>query len=370
MKSIRLPQRGFSLVELLIAMTLGLVLISSMIAVFAGNKRSSELNSATANLQESARYALEQIARDARMAGYLGCLTEPASVNVIGDTAPSTNLLVTAATGSVVQSSQIWNPVMTGFTPPITNQAKPGTHALLVQFAGPDTTRLAQEMRTSGQPSPSADLMTFDANGLAIDDLALISNCEFGSLFQVSNVVANGGNAQISHAAASNSDTGAFDRAYGDAKSIGQTRIMKFNSNVYYIGANGQQNSSGQDLFSLYQQTLPYDSTDNPPVELVTGVENFRVTYGVSDNVTGGVRFVTANSVLFNPARVNSIRIGILMVSYDEVAEVDDTNTYVLSGSPITPAVGDPAGVNTHPVDRRIRLAFNTTIQLRNRRNL
>ena len=367
LKSTQLPQRGFSLVELLIAMTLGLILIASMVAVFSGNKRSSELNAATANLQESARYALEQISRDARIAGYMGCLTEPTAVNVIADTAPSTDLLRTAVTGSVAVDSLAWSPALPGFPPPTTNPAKAGTHVLLLQYAGPDSTKLTQKM-----PTPSANIQTLDDNGLALNDLAVISNCEFGSLFQISNIGGTGTGTvtEISHAAAANSNTGAFNRAYGDAKSIRETRVMKFNSNIYFIGANGEQNDSGQNLFYLYQQSLPYNSVNNPPVELVTGVENFRVTYGVSDNVTGGVRFVTADSPLFNPARVNSIRIGLLMVSYDEVAEIDDTNTYNLAGIPITPATAANTGADTHPVDRRIRLAFTTTIQIRNRRNL
>lgn len=370
MNNTRLSLKGFSLVELLIAMTLGLILISSMIAVFSGNKRSSELNAATADLQESARYALEQISRDARISGYLGCLTDPNAVNIIGNTAPSDDLRRTAAVGSVVVDSQVWSPPLMGFTPPDTNLAKPGSDALMLQYAGPDATQLVVEMNIGGTPSPAANILTFDDNGLSSGDLAIISNCEFAELFQISDVTVGGANTSISHAAASNSNAAFFNRVYGDDKSINETRVMKFSSNVYYIGENGQLNSDGEIIYSLYQQSLPYDSIDNPPVELVTGVENFKVSYGVSDNITGGVRFVSANSPLFNPARVNSIRIGLLMVSYDEVAEVDDVNTYLLAGTAITPANGGQAGVDTHPTDRRIRLAFNTTIQIRNRRNL
>ena len=351
-------------------MTLGLILISSMIAVFTGNKRSSELNSATADLQESARYAIEQISRDVRMAGYLGCLTDAASLNIIGDTSPTTNFIRTAATGSAIQSASVWNPPIPGFTPPTTNTARPGTHALLLQFAGPDFTSLIEEMNVGGLASPAAPIHAADDNGFSIGDLAVISNCEFGELFQISDVVPNGSNTLVSHAAASNNNTGAFHRSYGDDNSIAATRLMKFNSSIYYIGTNGLSNESGQPLYSLYQQTLPYDTTDNPPVELVTGVENFKVTYGVRNDVTGGVRFVEADSPLFDPALVNAIRVGILMVSYDEVAEVEDTNTYIIAGSPITPVAGAATDVDTHPVDRRIRFAFNTTIQIRNRRNL
>jgi len=65
---------GVSLIELLIAMTLGLILLAGMIAVFSGNKRSSELNTAMANIQENARFALSALGKDIRMAGFQGCL--------------------------------------------------------------------------------------------------------------------------------------------------------------------------------------------------------------------------------------------------------------------------------------------------------
>jgi len=40
---------GFSLIELMIAMVLGLMLSAGIFSVFSGNKRSTDLNSAMAN---------------------------------------------------------------------------------------------------------------------------------------------------------------------------------------------------------------------------------------------------------------------------------------------------------------------------------
>jgi len=77
-------QHGVSLVELLIAMTLGLVLLAGMLTVFAGNKQSSELNTALAQIQENARFALSRMSRDMRMAGYQGCLDpNQGTINVV-----------------------------------------------------------------------------------------------------------------------------------------------------------------------------------------------------------------------------------------------------------------------------------------------
>lgn len=342
-----------------------------MIAVFSGNKRSSELNSATADLQESARYGLEQISRDARIAGYAGCLRvdSPNAVNVIAKGSPTTSVDSTVVTGTVVDAASTWFPALPGLDTPVINRSKPGTHVLMLQYGGPDSSALSVPMLNGGLPNPSVEVHTFQNPGLQVGDLALVTNCEFGDLFRVSSVGSAGTDSVFGHSAITNK-TGAFSRAYGGMATIGETKVMKFHSNVYYVGENGQFNESGQPIYSLYQQSLPYDSVSNPAVELITGVENFRVSYGVRNKFTGGVRYVSANDPVFNPESVDSIRIGILMVSYDEVADIDDSNTYFIAGHSISPIGNGVALSESHPGDRRLRLAFTTTVTIRNRRGL
>jgi len=298
--------KGFSLVELLIAMTLGLILISSMVAVFSGNKRSSEMNSATADLQESARFAVDQMGQ-------------------------------TVSSGAVVHTASDWKPKITGFTTPVDNPAKVGSHVLMIQYGGPDTANLTEMMTSGGTPSRAAPIPVDNDLGLEQGDLALISNCEFADLFQVTAVADTGTGATIEHDATGN-ESGAVTRAYGDAATLAETLVMKFHSNIYYVGESGETNESGDKLYSLFQQTLPYDSTNNPPVELVTGVENMRISYGQRDPKTDGVRFLAADHADFDPLNVDSIRLGILMVSYDQVTDTLDSSTYMLAGHAIEPA--------------------------------
>jgi len=132
--------RGMSLVEMLISMTLGLILLTGMIAVFSGNKRSSELNTAMANIQENARFALSAIGKDIRMASYQGCLdprrgmlnvkAEAAPIPVTGvlpDGSPMYNFNRSAIAGSVVEQPHNWIPAIDGgFIPPVMND-RPGS---------------------------------------------------------------------------------------------------------------------------------------------------------------------------------------------------------------------------------------------------
>ncbi|OEC38817.1 hypothetical protein A7D27_20585 [Pseudomonas sp. 1D4] len=63
-------QRGLSLVELMIGLTLGLILLLGIIQVFISSKQTFATNDAMAKLQENGRFALEFITQSARQAGY------------------------------------------------------------------------------------------------------------------------------------------------------------------------------------------------------------------------------------------------------------------------------------------------------------
>lgn len=69
----RRTQLGLSLVELMVAMALGLLLMTGVIQVFLSSRQTYAANEAMGRLQENGRFALEFIARSARLAGY----TEP-----------------------------------------------------------------------------------------------------------------------------------------------------------------------------------------------------------------------------------------------------------------------------------------------------
>ena len=60
---------------------------------------------------------------------------------------------------------------------------------------------------------------------------------------------------------------------------------------------------------------------------------------------------------------VSSIQLGLLITSQENVRKNIDNNTYYLAQQAIISGTGD----NDHANDKRLRHAFNTTIQIRNR---
>ena len=67
------PERGFSLVELMIALALGLFLTGVAITIVINNRQTFRTAENQARMQENARAAFEMMARDLRGAGGNPC---------------------------------------------------------------------------------------------------------------------------------------------------------------------------------------------------------------------------------------------------------------------------------------------------------
>lgn len=74
-------QRGFSLVELMIALTLSIILLAGVIEIFLSNKKAFEITTDLGVLQESGRIGSAVMSESIRMAGHWGGV-EPSAVKV------------------------------------------------------------------------------------------------------------------------------------------------------------------------------------------------------------------------------------------------------------------------------------------------
>lgn len=85
------PARGYSIVELMVSITIGLILLAGLVTLFAGNSRQRGEIERANEQTESGRYALQEISDDLRHAGYLGTFN-PGTV-----AGPNPQLLVAVA---------------------------------------------------------------------------------------------------------------------------------------------------------------------------------------------------------------------------------------------------------------------------------
>lgn len=106
----RRSMQGLTLVELMVALTLGLIVIGALVAVFFSSNQTYRQNEAIAGLQDNARFALELITRDLAMAGYWGGVRAVDAIdNVRVSAAARTAVARSSATGDCGPAGQTGN---------------------------------------------------------------------------------------------------------------------------------------------------------------------------------------------------------------------------------------------------------------------
>ena len=352
-------QDGFSLIEIMIAMVIGLLLIAGMITVFAGTKRSAELNSTMAMMQEHGRFALGSMVSDVRLAGFQGCVDNQINARIRATLAPTDDFSSSSISSSLIKADGSWMPAAPdNFTPPSdVGSPLPGTYALSVQFGSPETREIQAMASVSSDVVITGTLPPIVTTG----DLALISNCQVADIFKVTQTA----NGVLKHAAIGNDGDNRLSAPYGRTSNE-RARVMRFEANIYYIGNTQRTNSQGNPVYALYRQSWPYDRA---PVEMVEGAANLKIRLGYRDSAqNSNIAYVKPEDAGTASGRIESVELGLLMQSFEQVAADDDERVYMLAGTALSPGSSSSSAATHYVADRSLRLAFGSTVSIRNRR--
>lgn len=387
--------RGLSLVELMVALVVGLLLMAGTISIFLSNKQTYEITDDLSRLQENARFALETMLRDLRMSGNTGCGQR--SVNFTNEVAvPSAGILwdLTTSLEGLDDGAMAWSPSGRATTADDTVSGLrdapvaplPGTDAITVRYgvgpglvmtAGGSVSGATIPVNTSDDADdPADDSAAAELPALQQAQLAVLTDCGGMSLFRVSAVQAA---AVVSSAAFSRS----FERA---AAKLMYPRVMPLRAVRYFVGEGDIPiadettrcvDDRGRPVPTLYRTTL----ATTHPEPLVCGVENMQILYGVDDNGDEQPDRYARASAVGDTAQwrnVVSLRLGLLLRTLDEYGFDTDPHPVrnILKGGGFdtlstceTDAGGADRGcVNVTDPDLRVRRrVFSTTVFLRNR---
>lgn len=106
--------KGFGLIEIMVAMVIGLIVSLGIVQVFIASKATYQTQEASARMQEDARFILSKLIQEIRMTGMYGCLErnssplvapailQPNAFNnpILWDNATNTLTLITADVGN------------------------------------------------------------------------------------------------------------------------------------------------------------------------------------------------------------------------------------------------------------------------------
>jgi type IV pilus assembly protein PilW len=369
--------RGFSLVELMVAVTLALIVTAAVVSVFVGTRSAYQSTTGTAAVSDGGRFALDFIEASVRGAGFMACgksenqssILNPGPSALYYDfaealggfeatgTAPGGAYAISRASqdmpvvpdGTASDWAQDLDPALV--TPPIVIK---GNDVLVVRSALQKT----QPVYVTSIVDGAAQFTVNAEGGLAAKHIAVISDCAASLVFQISGVRPSGANAIISHHMNTGAPPGNSTSSFNPLSFQLGSLVATVDTVVYYIGqgADGDGALFSYDFYGNDTRTFTGKFVAN---ELVPDIEAMQVLYGVDTSGTKTIsEYVTADQVAdFNT--VMSVKVAVLAASAPGAVRLPTSApTYSLLGTTVTA-----------PIDSRARQVFDVTIAVRNALN-
>ena len=317
------PSRGWTLIELLVAMTLSLLVIAGIGQIYLAAKRSYDIQTNLAQIQDVGRYVVDVLTQDIHNAGYWGLMNMNA--------APAINPII--APDNCSNSNINWGEMITRKIFGINDGNGIGVYGciggdwlqgdvLTVRYADPVAITTNQNLPPPAPPASDP----YDPSRLYIRTAPLQ-----GSIVQ--------GN------------------PFGNAQNLVTSSVFSDHAlvaHVYYVADPISTECGDVPVFA--RKTL--DINGYPLKEsLVNGVEQLQFQYGVDTDADGSVnRYLNANEVtagnLWN--QVRAVRFWVLVRANCQESGYTDTTSYLL---------GD---FTYAPDDHYRRGLYSSTVALRN----
>jgi type IV pilus assembly protein PilW len=352
-----LLQRGYTLVELLVAMSIGIILIGAVIVVYLAQTQTYRVVNSQAGIQNAENAIAALVAPAVRAAGFVGCSTisQPpdsltSNLNAGGppplDTQPPASMLFgydasgTAGNGtlSLTALNAANDGVASHWTPnldaSLLSSVGPGSDVLVLFGATPGSQPVAVTSITTG----GSTLSVQDATGLVAGQLAALSDCGKSTLFNISGVAGT----TLSHAAAAGAQANA---AATFPVNYNSPVLVPMQQTAIYV-AQGQ---GGQSVLML----ATYSSGAWTALPLVPGVDTMQVLYGTG--AQGMVSQYVPASAGLDWSSVYSVRLAFLLEGQTGSAGAGNPTQFTVLGTTVNV-----------PQDTRLRRVYEMTVKLRN----
>jgi type IV pilus assembly protein PilW len=360
-------QRGLSVVELLISLVIGMAVIAGSIQVVVSSKRSFMDQDEVTFIQTNARFSVDLLGKDIRMAGYLGCATQKSvqlanSINNDAGGYISLHGLV-GYEGEVNTNS---------FPADFRAKVKAGSDGVLIRRAAD-----SGEMDVSKHVAASATVHLWDEHSYKKGSTLMIADasCRNVGIFQVSGpnglpanhithntgsgtnnctkIIKGNFSCDPSCKAVSCGGYGTASGAYGPG-----SKIMEFVAHAYYIGESDVMPGMPALRRQVFNANGPAGTSSE---EIALGVEDMEILYAVDSNSDGDVdQMRKASEMDLNGNGTISNE------EWDQVISVK-INLVFRSQLPALPVAEKKTLAGTEYNDRFMRQVVNSTFRIRNR---
>jgi len=338
-------QRGMSLVELMVAMAIGLFLLAGAITVFGKTRDLYRTNDSAARLQETARYAMSTIEADLRMANYWGLMSRADLV----ENGPALDLAsppdvdpayalpadLTGFAGVISSCGAMWAVKLPAYVEVTDDAYGLACAEFGTAEAGADTLTIrrasAQRICAAGPPDPDCGaILLAGTNG----QIKIQSSRVQGTLFSGTALPA------------------------GHSAATSETRALV--AHGYYVD---QASEMDPGMPSLRRKEL--DTAGGAPVildrEVVPGVEDLQIEFGADlDNDQNADYFVPPSAGIPAGDQVVAVRVWLLVRAEQQETGFLDSRTYDYASRTGAAAIT--------PNDAFRRVLVSKTIALRNTR--
>lgn len=242
--SLKIP-KGMSVIELMLAMALGLTILSFLFEAYLAHHRSDQLQASLYEIQHNAKRAIALLNTAIKQAGYIGCPRLSPGFLI----KPYSAYSITAKNKLVGEHNK--------FT---VRQAA---------FAANAVTETMQN---------NSELFISKKVKFSTRDILIISDCKHAELFQAASIVS------FRSAQKLITRLPLYYRYSRDAE------VSRLQINTYYIGKTKRKNANGMPIYALFRQDIKHHQ-----LELVENITHMQLFYSIKSN--GKIIDVTENAV-------------------------------------------------------------------------
>lgn len=328
-------QRGLSLIELMISITIGLLILVALSTLFINQSKSRVELDKSNRMIDNGRYALELLSDDLMLAGYYGEFSPTSSVPAMPtsmpdpcSTAPSN---MSAALQLAVQGYDAAGPTSMiasapcglNYTAGSNLTLKPGSDILVVRRAS-TATPIVQGVGLAGIPYLQASLCQYDAQPYLLDT--------------------NPANLKL--------------RTLG-CTAISTTPyavLRQFVVDIYYVSPNDKVTAAGagDGIPTLKRMELDSNTHQFVSTPLVEGIDYMQIEYGLDTNGDGIADSFVGAPLLADWPNVVAVKMHILARNTEATKGYTDSKTYSLG--PVAGTVTPGDSYKRHAYTQFIRL--------------